>query len=109
MEHWSLRRYLEEAKIKCDPVENERYWKEFVDFHAKLPSRTLQSGITLLDVPGVDDIAERTEIVTAATQKCDSAIVLLRSDSLAGEDDLQVHPKPLRLRVNALVLRRQSA
>jgi Dynamin family len=86
-EHWSLKRYLEEAKIKRDPEENERYWREFVDFDVKLPSRTLQSGITLLDPPGVDDIAERTEIVTAATQKCDSGIVLLRSDSLGGEDE----------------------
>ncbi len=86
-EEWSLEKYLDESKIKRDPEENERFFKDIEQFEAKFPSKTLQSGITMWDGPGTDDISERTEIVTAASNKCDSAIVLLRSDSLGGQDE----------------------
>lgn len=86
-EQWSLEKYLEESKIKRDPDENERFFKDIEQFEAQFPSKTLQSGITMWDGPGTDDISERTEIVTAASNKCDSAIVLLRSDSLGGQDE----------------------
>jgi len=86
-EEWSLEKYLVESKIKRDPEENERFFKEIEQFEARFPSRTLQSGITMWDGPGTDDISERTEIVTAASNRCDSAIVLMRSDSLGGEDE----------------------
>lgn len=86
-EQWSLEKYLEESKIKRDPDENEQFFKDIEQFEAQFPSKTLQSGITMWDGPGTDDISERTEIVTAASNKCDSAIVLLRSDSLGGQDE----------------------
>lgn len=86
-QEWSLEKYLEESKIKRDPEENERFFKDIEQFEARFPSKTLQSGITMWDGPGTDDISERTEIVTAASNRCDSAIVLLRSDSLGGQDE----------------------
>lgn len=86
-EHWSLEKYLTESKIKRDPEENDRFFKDIERFEAVFPSKTLQSGITMWDGPGTDDISERTEIVTAASNQCDSAIVLLRSDSLGGQDE----------------------
>ena len=86
-EHWSLEKYIREARIKRDPTQSAAFFADIEQFGVKFPSKTLQSGITLLDGPGTDDISERTEIVTAASNRCDSAIVLLRSDSLGGQDE----------------------
>jgi hypothetical protein len=86
-EDWSLSRFRVEGTIRRNPEENARVFKDIVRFHLVFPSRTLQSGITLLDSPGTDDIRERTEIVEQAVHRCDAAIVLLRSDALAGEDE----------------------
>lgn len=86
-EDWSLRRYIAESIIRRDPDENERFFKDILGFEMAFPSKTLQSGITILDTPGTDDIRERTEIVEALVNRVDAAIVLLRSDALGGQDE----------------------
>jgi hypothetical protein len=86
-EDWSLARFRKEGTIRRNPEENARVFGKIVRFHLVFPSRTLQSGITLLDSPGTDDIRERTEIVEQAVHRCDAAIVLLRSDVIGGEDE----------------------
>lgn len=86
-EAWSLARFMKEATIKRNPQENDSYFKDILLFQIRFPSKTLKSGITLLDSPGTDDIRERTEIVEQAVHRCDAAIVLLRSDALGGEDE----------------------
>jgi hypothetical protein len=86
-QEWSLAQFRTESTIRSDPEENRRSFNDISLIQVYFPSRTLQSGITLLDSPGTDDIRERTEIVEAAVQRCDAAIVLLRSDAIGMEDE----------------------
>jgi hypothetical protein len=51
------------------------------------PAELCRSGVTVIDSPGTDDIPERTEVTRQAIGKCDAAIVVYRSDVLAGEDE----------------------
>lgn len=86
-EDWSLSRLHEEGIIRRDPDDHARFFNNIEYFHVWYPSTTLQSGITILDTPGTDDIRERTEIVEDWLNRIDAAIVLLRSDVLGGEDE----------------------
>ena len=86
-ENWSLSRFRTEGVIRRNPEENKKIFEDILRFELHFPSRTLQSGITILDTPGTDDIRERTEIVEALIGRVDAAIVLLRSDALGGEDE----------------------
>ena len=63
------------------------FFKDIVRFEVRFPSRTLQSGITILDTPGTADVRERTQVVEELIGRVDAAIVLLRSDVLVGEDE----------------------
>lgn len=86
-EEWSLSRFQKESVIRRNPEENQEFFKEIREFKLRYPSETLKSGITLLDTPGTDDIGERTEIVQALIHQVDAAIVVLRSDSLGGQEE----------------------
>lgn len=86
-EDWSLDRLQKEGVIRRDPDENQRFFDKIKEFQVCLPSKLLQSGITIIDTPGTDDIRERTEIVEELRHRVDAAFVVLRSDSLGGEDE----------------------
>lgn len=88
-EDWSLNRLRTEGVIRRDPDENEHFFSTISMFKLGFPSKTLRSGITILDTPGTDDIRERTDVVTELVHRVDAAIVLLRSDVLGGQDERQ--------------------
>lgn len=109
-EDWSLSRFQTEAIIDRDPAKNEEFYSVFREFKLRFPSKTLQSGITILDTPGTDDIRERTEIVEALLHQVDAAIVMFRSDALGGQDEREFVMSLLESRLTDLffVVNRRS-
>src|SRR5207253_457423 len=51
------------------------------------PAELCQSGVTLLDSPGLDDVPQRTAVTTQAIRECDAAVVVYRHDVFAGQSE----------------------
>jgi len=87
VEEWSLERYLRDSS--CSPIEeeNEALFGPIREFGVGFPVELCQSGVTMLDSPGLDDVPQRSEVTRQAVQNCDAAIVVYRSDALAGQGE----------------------
>jgi hypothetical protein len=86
-EEWSLEKYQREATVRQSESETRTFFRSIREFEMAFPAELCQSGVTLIDSPGTDDIPERTEVTRQAIGRCDAAIVVYRSDILAGEDE----------------------
>lgn len=86
-EHWSVEKYLKESIVREDIEETKIFFQNIREFELGYPTDLCKAGITLIDSPGIADEAYRTEIAKQAVQKCDAAIMLYRSDNLAGMDE----------------------
>lgn len=87
VEEWSLERYLRDAVCRAIEEENEEFFGPIREFEVGFPVELCQSGVTMLDSPGVDDVPQRSEVTRQAVQNCDAAIVVYRSDVLAGQSE----------------------
>jgi hypothetical protein len=81
---WSLEKYLRESMVKDDAEETEKFFANIRQFELGLPVELCRSGVTLVDSPGLDDVKTRTAITLDAVGRADAAIVVFRSDVLAG-------------------------
>lgn len=88
-EQWTLTRYLEESTVRANPVETEAFFAPIREFEFGYPCSLCKPGITLIDSPGTFDTPQRTFVTTEAAKKCDAAIVVYRSDVIAGCDEMQ--------------------
>lgn len=86
-EMWSLKRYLAEATVKSDDAETQKFFENIREFEVGFPADLCQSGVTLLDSPGLDDVPQRSAITREAVGQCDAAIVVYRHEPLAGEGE----------------------
>ena len=86
-EEWSLEKYQREGTVRQSENETREFFRSIREFEMAFPAELCQSGVTLIDSPGTDDIPERTEVTRQAIGRCDAAIVVYRSDILAGEDE----------------------
>jgi Dynamin family len=86
-EEWSLEKYQREGTVRQSESETRDFFRSIREFEMAFPAELCQSGVTLIDSPGTDDIPERTEVTRQAIGRCDAAIVVYRSDILAGEDE----------------------
>lgn len=86
-EEWSLEKYQREGTVRQSENETRAFFRSIREFEMAFPAELCQSGVTLIDSPGTDDIPERTEVTRQAIGRCDAAIVVYRSDILAGEDE----------------------
>ena len=86
-EEWSLEKYQREGTVRQSEHETRAFFRTVREFEMAFPAELCQSGVTLIDSPGTDDIPERTEVTRQAIGRCDAAIVVYRSDILAGEDE----------------------
>lgn len=86
-EEWPLARYLRDSTIRTDEEETQKFFGNIREFELAIPVELCQSGITLIDSPGTSDVPQRTAVTRDAVQHCDAAIVVYRSDVLAGEDE----------------------
>ncbi|GJD19172.1 hypothetical protein RIVM261_041280 [Rivularia sp. IAM M-261] len=85
-EYWSLERYLQDSSIRDDEDETKQFFGNIREFELGYPSELCKS-VTLLDSPGTSDMPLRTQWTREAVRHCDAAIVLYRSDVLAGQDE----------------------
>lgn len=81
---WSLEKYLRESTVKDDAEETEKFFSNIRQFELGLPAELCRSGVTLVDSPGLDDVKTRTAITMEAVGRADAAVVVFRSDVLAG-------------------------
>ena len=86
-EEWSLEKYRRESTVRENESDTRDFFRKIREFEMGFPAELCQSGVTIIDSPGTDDIPERTEVTRQAIGKCDVAIVVYRSDVLAGEDE----------------------
>jgi hypothetical protein len=77
------------ARARIDPDGNESAFDEIEAFEVGWPSTLLRNGVCLIDSPGMSENEARTEIAERAVAKSDAAIVVYRSDGLAGMDELE--------------------
>lgn len=85
----SLKWYLNEARVRSDSEENNKFFEDIRQFELGFPVELCKAGVTLLDSPGTDDDLGRDAITDEALVGCDAAIVLYRSDPFAGKTELQ--------------------
>jgi len=88
-EQWPMAKYLEESTVRANPVETEEFFSPIREFEFGYPSSLCKPGITLIDSPGTFDTPQRTIVTTEAVKRSDAAIVVYRSDVIAGSDETQ--------------------
>jgi hypothetical protein len=86
-EDWSFERYLREARISVGLEDNSPMFEEIREFEVGYPAELLESGVMLVDSPGTSEDPRRTETTRAAVADADAAIVVYRTDALAGMDE----------------------
>lgn len=96
-ETWTLERYLREATVKPDEEETEKFFANIRQFEMGFPAEICRQGVMLIDSPGTDDTPPRTAITNAAARTCDAAIVVFRSDILAGASGRDFYEKVLTI------------
>lgn len=87
-EEKSLSWYLRQARINYDPEEHKRAFANVLQFQLGFPVELCKAGVVLVDTPGTDEDPDRNAITDEALFESDAAIVLYRSDVLAGMTDL---------------------
>ncbi|MCW7943479.1 hypothetical protein AAW14_15890, partial [Streptomyces hygroscopicus] len=87
-ETWSLDRYLRESTLDIDEQESERRFRYIREFEMGFPARLCKAGVVVYDSPGLDEHPTRTKVTQEATQRCDAAVLVYRSDVLMGQNEL---------------------
>ncbi|MEU5531736.1 dynamin family protein [Streptomyces sp. NPDC020362] len=87
-ESWSLDRYLRESTLDIDEQESERRFRHIREFEMGFPARLCKAGVIVYDSPGLDEHPTRTKVTEEATQRCDAAVLVYRSDVLMGQNEL---------------------
>lgn len=85
----SLSWYLEKARVISDNEENKKAFDDILQFQLGFPVELCKAGVILVDSPGTDDDPDRNAITDEALFESDAAIVLYRSDVLAGMQELE--------------------
>jgi len=84
----SLSWYLNKARVVADSEEHKKAFADILQFELGFPVELCQAGVILIDSPGTDDDPDRNAITDEALFDADAAIVLFRSDVLAGMQEL---------------------
>ncbi|MGO8956997.1 MAG: dynamin family protein [Streptosporangiaceae bacterium] len=87
-ETWSLARYLDESTLGVDELENQRRFQHIREFEMGYPAALCKEGVLIYDSPGVDEHYSRTAITLDAVKRCDAAIIVYRSGTLMGQNEL---------------------
>lgn len=87
-EQWTLSRYLSESTLGIDEDDNQARFAHIREFEMGFPARLCQAGVAVYDSPGLDEKPNRTAVTKSATERCDAAIVVYRSDVLMGQNEL---------------------
>jgi GTPase SAR1 family protein len=83
-EKWTFEEYVAKAPVRDNEEENVKFFGPIREFEVGFPASLCQSGVTMIDAPGTDDVAQRTAVTRQALLDSDAAIVVYRSDSFGG-------------------------
>lgn len=86
---WRFREYHERARIYVKGENNSSTFDEVAEFDIGWPASLLRNGVSLVDSPGIGENPTRTAHTRRAIATADAAIVVYRSDMLAGMDELE--------------------
>lgn len=86
---WRFREYHERARIYVKGQNNSATFDEVAEFDIGWPAPLLRNGVTLVDSPGIGENPARTSHTRRAIASADAAIVVYRSDMLAGMDEIE--------------------
>ena len=95
-EDWTFDRYLRESTLDTDPAVSAERFRDVRAFEMGFPARLCEAGVTIFDSPGLDDSDLRNQITREASETCDAAIVVYRSDVLMGRNELMDAGKLLK-------------
>lgn len=85
---WSFDDFHRKARIYQDGRETNIF-DGIAEFEVGWPSPLLRAGVSLMDTPGISENPERTALTRAALVGVDAAVVVYRSEPLAGTDELE--------------------
>jgi hypothetical protein len=88
-QEWSFARYLRDAVAQDNQEATESKLKGIRYFEVGFPAELCESGVVMMDSPGVDDVPERDEITRQAISHCDTALVVYRSDAFGGMNEMK--------------------
>ncbi|MEZ5938572.1 MAG: TIR domain-containing protein [Hyphomonadaceae bacterium] len=86
---WRFRDYHERARIYVGGKNNSATFDEVAEFDIGWPAPLLRNGVCLVDSPGIGEHSTRTSHTRRAIATTDAAIVVYRSDMLAGMDEIE--------------------
>jgi hypothetical protein len=78
----TLESYLIEVEAKNSQKENKKISADILQLHVGLPAPICRSGITLINLSGIENSEEHNQLVNETLVQSDAAIMLFRSDSL---------------------------
>lgn len=88
-QEWSFARYLRDAVAQDNQEATETKLKGIRYFEVGFPAELCEPGVVMMDSPGVDDVPERDEITRQAIRRCDTALVVYRSDAFGGMNEMR--------------------
>ena len=65
-EEWSIEKYRREGTVRENESDTRDFFRKIREFEMGFPAELCQSGVTVIDSPGTDDIPERTEVTRQA-------------------------------------------
>lgn len=88
MRDWEFTDFHERARIYQNGT-STNIFNSIAEFEIGWPSSLLNAGVSLVDTPGTSENPKRTELTRTAIANFDAAIVVYRSDVLAGTDEIE--------------------
>ncbi|GAM96986.1 protein of unknown function DUF323 [alpha proteobacterium U9-1i] len=88
MTDWSFQDFHERARIYLHGGETNIF-DTIAEFEVGWPSKLLRAGVTLMDSPGISENPRRTELTRQALAEVDAAVIVYRSEPLAGTDEIE--------------------
>jgi TIR domain/Dynamin family len=88
MPDWTFEEFQKRARL-YDNGQATNIFDDIAEFEVGWPSPLLRQGVILLDTPGISEAPERTKLTRAAIADVDAAIVVYRSEPLAGTDEIE--------------------
>lgn len=86
-EEWSFEKYLRSAVSRLSKDEDAEFFGSIREFRMGYPSGLLETGIELIDSPGIDESPIRTEVTEIELDQADVAIVVYTSAAFGSTDE----------------------
>jgi hypothetical protein len=85
----SLKWFVDNSPLRATHKESQDAFRDIEQFELTYPFGNGKAGIILIDTPGTDEASERDMVALRALNQADAAILLFRTDGLAGKEEIQ--------------------